>query len=80
MPYAYWCAECGAESPKPHDRRDDADAEQEHHRATTHGGLAPARGDGVRAVHAVGRTGTCSGSLLFVLFLIAMVLSNCWGR
>ncbi|MGW6747625.1 hypothetical protein [Streptomyces sp. NPDC055006] len=80
MPYAYWCAQCGAQSPEPHDHRADADDEQAHHRAAEHGGLAPAAGDGVRAVHAAGRTGSCSGSLLFVLFLLGAVLANCWGR
>ncbi|MFE6955480.1 hypothetical protein [Streptomyces sp. NPDC057696] len=63
-----------------HDRRDDADDERAEHRATEHGGLAPAAGDGVRAVHAAGRTGSCSGSLLFVLFMVAAVLANCWVR
>lgn len=80
MPYVYWCAQCQARSEEPRDRRDDADDERAEHRATEHGGLAPAAGDGVRAVHAAGRTGSCSGSLLFVLFLLAAVLANCWGR
>lgn len=80
MPFVYWCAECRARSEEPHDHRGDAEDEREEHRATMHGGLAPAAGDGVRAVHAAGRTGSCSGSLLFVLFLIAAVLANCWGR
>ncbi|MGW6481304.1 hypothetical protein ACWGDS_25985 [Streptomyces sp. NPDC055059] len=80
MPYVYWCARCGARSPEPHDRRVDAEGERDEHRATEHGGLAPAAGDGVRAVHADGRTGSCSGSLLFFLFLLAAVLANCWGR
>ncbi|MFE5028261.1 hypothetical protein ACFRAO_34370 [Streptomyces sp. NPDC056656] len=80
MPYVYCCAQCGARSPEPYDQRDHADDERAEHRATEHGGLAPAAGDGLRAVHARGRTASCSGSLLFVLFLVAAVLANCWGR
>ncbi|MFD3562811.1 hypothetical protein ACFWVU_24520 [Streptomyces sp. NPDC058686] len=53
--------------------------ERAEHRATEHGGLAPATGDGVRAVHAQGWY-CCSGSLLFILFLLAAVLANYWGR
>ncbi|MFB6679615.1 hypothetical protein ACFCWG_45990 [Streptomyces sp. NPDC056390] len=79
MPYVYWCAQCQARSEEPHDRRDDADDQRAEHRATEHGGLTPAAGDGVRVVRAQGRY-SCSGSLLFVLFLLAAVLANCWGR
>lgn len=82
MPYEYWCAECRSRSPERHDRRADADAEQGQHRAMVHGGLAPAAGDGVRPVHAEARGDGClpSGSFLFVLFLIAAVVSSCWQR
>ena len=82
MPYEYWCQQCQSRSPDRHDRRDDAEAEQQHHRATVHGGLAPAAGDGVRPVHAEERGDGClpSGSFLFVLFLMAAILSSCWGR
>lgn len=82
MPYEYECRQCEAVSPERHDRREDAEAEQERHRAATHGGLAPAAGDGIRTVHAGSRGDGClpSGSWLFFLFLLAAVLSNCWGR
>ena len=80
MPYVYWCASCDARSPDPYDQRADAEGERDEHRAREHGGLAPAAGDGVRAVHAAGRTGSCSGSLLFFLFLFAAVLYGCVGR
>jgi predicted nucleic acid-binding Zn-ribbon protein len=82
MPYLYECRQCGGRSPERHDRRDDAEDEQTQHRAAAHGGLAPAAGDGVRAVHDEARGDGClpSGSFLFVLFLIAALVSNCWGR
>ncbi|MFF4960192.1 hypothetical protein ACFY2Z_24560 [Streptomyces sp. NPDC001222] len=80
--------QCGARSPQRHDNRADADAdadaedERDGHRATVHGGLVPAAGDGIRAVHAEARGDGClpSGSFLFFLFLLAAVLTNCWGR
>ncbi|BCM70881.1 hypothetical protein CFC35_05690 [Streptomyces sp. FBKL.4005] len=82
MPYEYQCQQCKARSPERHDRRTDAELEQEEHRASEHGGLAPAAGDGVRQVHDAARGDGClpSGSFLFVLFLIVALVSNCWGR
>lgn len=82
MPYEYWCAQCASRSPDRCDRRADAEAEQQHHRATVHGGLAPSAGDGVRPVHdeARGDGFLPSGSCLFIAFLLAAVLANCWGR
>lgn len=82
MPYEYWCAQCEAISPARRDRRVDAEDELLAHRHATHGGLAPAGGDGVRLVHAEARGDGClpSGSFLFVAFLLFAVLANCWGR
>ncbi len=82
MPYEYECRQCEARSPLPHGREQDAEAEREQHRASAHGGLAPAAGDRVRRVHDPARGDGClpSGSWLFFLFLLAAVLSNCWGR
>ncbi|MER5715738.1 hypothetical protein [Streptomyces sp. NPDC002132] len=82
MPYEYWCRACDAVSPYRHGRRDDAEEDLVEHRRSAHGGLAPAGGDGVRTVHDAARGDGClpSGSWLFALFLLAAVLSNCWGR
>jgi len=82
MPYEYWCRECNAVSPERRDRAEDAEDEGVEHRRTAHGGLAPAAGDGVRRVHAEARGDGFlpSGSCLAVLFLLALVLANCWGR
>lgn len=81
MPYEYRCAVCRSKSPR-HDHRIDAEAEQDWHRGTVHGGLEPAAGDGVRPVHDESRGDGClpSGSFLFFMFLLAAVLANCWGR
>lgn len=82
MPYEYWCRQCAAVSPERRGRHEDAADELVEHRRTAHGGLAPAAGDGVRHVHDETRGDGClpSGSWLFALFLLAAVLSNCWGR
>lgn len=82
MPYEYECRQCEARSPRRHDHAGGAEDEREQHRAAAHGGLAPAAGDGIRRVHAEARGEGClpSGSLLFFLFLLGSVLSNCWGR
>lgn len=82
MPFVYECRQCDARSPAQHGHREDADAEQEQHRADAHGGLAPAAGDGVRRVHADARgEGFLPvGSGWALLFVLALMLSNCWGR
>ena len=82
MPYEYWCAQCEADSPERRERRADAEDEVVAHRRAAHGGLAPAAGDGVRHVHAEARGDGIlpRGSCLAVLFLLALVLANCWGR
>ncbi|MFL1904777.1 hypothetical protein ACJWDR_37590 [Streptomyces tauricus] len=82
MPHEYWCAACEALSAERHERRADAEDELVEHRRTTHGGLRPARGDGVRRVHAEARGDGClpAGSFWAALFLLALVLANCWGR
>jgi hypothetical protein len=82
MPYEYWCRACAAVSPQRHARQGDAEDELAEHRRTAHGGLAPVGGDGIRAVHDQARGDGClpSGSWLFALFLLAAILSNCWGR
>lgn len=82
MPYEYWCRPCDAVSPTRHDRHEDAETDRDTHRAAVHGGLAPAGGDGIRRVHADARGDGClpSGSFLGLMFLLALVLANCWGR
>lgn len=82
MPFVYWCGACDAVSPDRRDRREGAEADLVEHRRAAHGGLAPAAGDGVRRVHAQSRGDGVlpSGSLWALLFLLALVLANCWGR
>jgi hypothetical protein len=82
MPYEYWCRACDALSPERRDREADAMDDGTAHRRHAHGGLAPAEGDGVRRVHAEARGDGClpKGSFWAVLFLLVLVLANCWGR
>ena len=82
MPYEYFCRQCEAVSPARRDRQADAEDELIEHRHTAPGGLKPAAGDGVRHVHAEARGDGFlpKGSCLGVLFLLALVLANCWGR
>ena len=82
MPYEYECRHCDARSPHRHDRREDADDEQEQHRAAAHGGLAPAAGDGVRRVHAEARGDGVlpAGWGWALLVLLVLMLANWWGR
>ena len=82
MPYEYFCLQCQALSPARRDREADAADELVEHRRAVHGGLRPAAGDGVRRVHAEARGDGIlpDRSCLFVLFLLALVLANCWGR
>lgn len=82
MPYEYFCRACDAVSPERRERRVDAEDELVEHRRAGHGGLAPAAGDGVRSVHAEARGDGLfpRGSCLAVVFLLALVLANCWGR
>lgn len=82
MPYEYWCAQCEAISPARRDREADAETDLDEHRAAAHGGLAPAAGDGVRQVHSAARGDGIlpNGSCLFIAFMLALVLADCWGR
>lgn len=82
MPYEAWCGHCDVVSPERRARQADAEDELIEHRRATHGGLAPAAGDGVRHVHADARGDGClpAGSFWALLFLLALVLANCWGR
>jgi hypothetical protein len=81
VPYEYWCAACDALSPSRRDRQADAEDELVEHRRTSHGGLRPAAGDGVRRVHAEARGDGClpSGSFLAALFFLALLVANCRG-
>lgn len=81
MPYMYRCAQCNAHADR-RDHREDAEHDQDEHRAQAHGGLAPADGDSIERVHADARGDGVlpSGSCLAVLILLVLVLSNCWGR
>ncbi|WP_405925433.1 hypothetical protein [Streptomyces sp. NBC_00035] len=82
MPYEAWCGPCDVVSPERWERRADAEDELVAHRRETHGGLRPAGGDGVRRVHAEARGDGYlpAGSFWALLFLLALVLANCWGR
>lgn len=82
MPHEYFCRACDAVSPQQHAREADAEDELVAHRRDAHGGLRPAGGDGVRRVHAEARGDGVlpSGSLWALLFLLALVLANCWGH
>lgn len=82
MPYMYECRACDAASPARHDQREDAEDEQEQHRAASHGGLVPAAGDGVRRVHAEGRgDGILPAGWPYALgFLVALLVWNWWSR
>lgn len=82
MPYEAWCGHCEVVSPERRAREADAEDELVEHRRATHGGLRPAAGDGVRRVHAEARGDGVlpSGSLWALLFLLALLLANCWGR
>jgi hypothetical protein len=82
MPYEYYCRACDATSPDRRERRADAEDELVTHRRAQHGGLRPNDGDGVRRVHAEARGDGIlpAGSWLAALFLLALLLANCWGR
>lgn len=82
MPFEYWCTACDAVSPERRVRREDAEDELVEHRRAEHGGLRPNGGDGVRPVHAEARGDGClpAGSFWALLFLLVLVLANCWGR
>jgi hypothetical protein len=81
MPWQYECRACDAVSPARHDQREDAEDDLAEHRQAAHGGLAPAAGDSVRRVHAEARGDGLlpSGWPWALLFLLALVLANCWG-
>lgn len=82
MPWIYECRACEASSAEQRDRSEDAEDELVEHRREAHGGLKPDAGDGVRRVHAEARGDGClpAGSWWALLFLLALLLSNCWGR
>lgn len=82
MPYRYHCWQCRAESPLEHPDRAGAEADQEEHRHHTHGGLAPIAGDRIRRVHATARGARLlpRHTLAAALFMLALILANCWGR
>lgn len=81
MPYRYRCLQCRAESPVEHPDRADAEADQEEHRDSTHGGLAPLAGDRIDHVHATARGARLlpRHTLGAVLLMLALILANCWG-
>lgn len=82
MPHEYFCQACEAVSPERRERQADAEDELIEHRRDAHGGLRPTAGDGVRRVHAE----ACGGGVLpahwgwALLFLLALLLADCWGR
>lgn len=82
MPWIYECRACDVVSGERRERRDDVEDELVEHRRASHGGLAPAAGDGVRRVHAAARGDGVlpSGWGWALLVLLALLLANCWGR
>lgn len=82
MPYEYFCRQCDAVSPGRRDHETDAQEDLIEHRGTAHGGLRPTAGDEVRHVHAEARGDGLlpSGWPWALLFLLALLLANCWGR
>ena len=82
MPHEYFCRSCDAVSPRRRDRREDAETDLATHRQAAHGGLAPTAGDGVRRVHTESRgDGVLPAGWQWAgLFLLALLLANCWGR
>lgn len=81
MPYLYLCRQCRTQAPAKRDHREDAEQDQADHRDRAHGGHAPIDGDGIEHVHSDSR----GDGLLprntgwAVLFLLFLVLANCWG-
>ncbi|WP_128381253.1 hypothetical protein [Streptomyces cavernae] len=80
MPHLYICHQCRTRAPKRWDRREGAEADQQQHRDDAHGGHVPIGGDGIETVHADSRgDGLLPRHTFFaVLFLLALVLANCW--
>lgn len=81
MPHLYICRQCDTQAPERRDLREEADADQQRHRDAAHGGDAPLGGDGVVRVHAEARGDGLLPRHTFVavLFMLALVLANCWG-
>ena len=81
MPHEYFCRQCDAVSPGRRDDEADAQDDLDGHRRTTHGGLRPKAGDGVRHVHAEARgDGLLPAHWPWAfLFLIGLLLANCSG-
>ncbi|MEU2426921.1 hypothetical protein ABZ619_38915 [Streptomyces sp. NPDC007851] len=81
MPHMYECQQCRTQAPRRAER-EDAEDDLEEHRDLAHGGLAPMDGDGIRPVHDDRRGDGLlpRHTLPAVLFLLALVLANCWGR
>lgn len=82
MPYRYRCRQCRAESPDEHPLRAGAEADQAEHRDQAHAGLAPLTGDCIDHVHSHARGDGLlpRHTLAACLFVLALVLANCWGR
>lgn len=82
MPYEAWCRACDVVSPERREREADAEDELVEHCRTAHGGLRPAAGAGVRRVHSEARGDGIlpSGWFWALMFFLALVLANCWGR
>lgn len=82
MPYLYICRQCHTRAPRRRTHRDDARDDRQEHRDAAHGGHAPLDGDGIHPVHDDRRGDGIlpRHSCLAVLFLLALVLANCWGR
>ncbi|MCZ7413062.1 hypothetical protein [Streptomyces sp. WMMC897] len=84
MPYRHHCYACDAVSDR-HDQRADAEAAQQDHRDTAHGGHAPRAGDRIERVHAHGRgdfrTGERwpIGAYIAGLVLLLAMLAECVG-
>jgi hypothetical protein len=81
MPHEYFCRACDAVSPEQRESEADAGHDLDEHRRTSHGGLRPAAGDGVRRVHSEARgDGILPARWPWAfLFLLGLLLANCSG-
>jgi hypothetical protein len=84
VPYRHRCDACQAASDK-HDRREDAEAAQQAHRDTAHGGHRPLAGDTIERVHADGRGDRTTGepwpigAWIAAVVLLLLMLAECVG-
>lgn len=75
MPHQYSCNQCDSTAPR-RDHREDAEHDQDEHRAAAHGHLRPNAGDAIHRVHAGGRGkfGLPPNTQWAALFFIAIII------